>query len=551
MGIRSYLKNLRGEKRGGNPLDNPSVSLASPAIWAWINQGNPSASGELVNEVSALQVTTVYACVRTIAESIASLPLKLYERLPKGRQEAADAPLYDLLAYEPNPEMTAFSFVETLSGCLALTGNCFAQIVRNGAGQPSALYPLHPLKTTPVRLPDGSLAYKTSDGETLGSARVLSSDDVLHVPLFCFDGLKGLSPIQQARETIGLSRAAEKFGARFFGNGSRPSGVLSSESDMDEQQQESVRESWAAANAGVNQNRTAVLPGKWTYQQIGLSPEDSQFLATRQFQRTDIAALFRVPSHMVGDTSRLSNSNHEQQSLQFVTDTLRPYLCRFEQEIIRKLLPDTGRNSGRYFVQFDVRERLRGDFATTMQGFATGKQWGWYTTNMILEDLGENPVGPEGDVLWAPVNMTNAKNLVNPSAPPTPDQSERAILSQYAPAFISLFRDAVGRATARTQRSIDSLSAIFTPLLVSISAVFIDAARAQFSLTDTWNPATDKLIREHLKSIEKRAAGWTADKADEITGLELQKAVRALHINIYRDAGAAVALLPAEVSSNE
>jgi hypothetical protein len=371
----------------------------------------------------------------------------------------------------------------------------------------------------------------------------------------------GLSPIQQARQSIGLSRAAEKFGCRFFGNGSKPSGVLSSEGDLDEQQQTAVKESWAAANSGVNQNRTAVLPGKWHYEQIGLSPEDSQFLATRKFQREDICGLFRVPPSMVGDVTRLSNNNHEQQSLSFVTDTLRPYLCRFEQEIVRKLLPDTGRNSGRYFVQFDVRERLRGDFATTMTGFATGKQWGFMSTNMILEDLGENPIGPEGDLFWAPVNMTNAMNLLpgaNPPAPASPpvpepqapDQDERSTLAQYTPAFISLFRDAVGRTTARTQRNIDSISAIFTPTLGSLSRVFVDAARAQFRLPDTWIPATDKLIREHLKSIGKRAGDWTPAKVEEITGTELQKAVRALHINIFRDAGAAVALSQSTEVSN-
>jgi HK97 family phage portal protein len=557
MGLRSFFKFRNTESR--SILDNPAISLASPAIWQWINQGNPSASGELINEVSALQITTVYACVRVISESIASLPLKLYEKLPKGRQEAADQSLYNLLAFEPNPEMTAFTFFETLTGCLALTGNCYAQIVRNGAKQITALYPLHPLQTTPVRLPDGKLAYTTSDGEQPGNQRILGSDAVLHIPLFGWDGLKGLSPIHQAREGLGLARAAEKFGARFFGNGAKPSGLLWPDGEVDEQQAQGVKESWQASNGGVNQNNIAVIPGKWHYQQVGISPEDSQFLATRKFQREDICGMFRVPPSMVGDVTKLSNNNHEQQSLSFVTDTLRPYLCRFEQEIVRKLMPDTGRNSGKYFVQFDVSERLRGDFKTSMEGYAAGRQWGWFSANDVLTDLGENPIGEIGDIYMFPVNMGNAKNLLNPPPPPVvvpaeqpqqeqepssdaPTEAERSLLSRYMPAYLPLFRDAVGRTTARTKRDLDGITTVFSSLLDSLSGLFTDAARTQFKLTDAWKPDTDKLVREHLRGIEKRAADWTPEQSEQSTGIELNKAVRALHIKIFRDAGAAVAI---------
>jgi HK97 family phage portal protein len=553
MGIRSLYQNYKSYKawRDGNPLENPSVAWNSPAVWAWLNFGNPTESGELVNEVSALQTITVYACVRVLAESIASLPLKVYERLTKGRAEAITTPLYNLLACEPNPEMTAFTFFETLAGCLALTGNCYAEIVRNGSGQVLALYPLHPLGTEPFRMPDGkTLAYKTHDsnGSDTSKWRVIKSEDMLHVPLFCMDGLKGMSPIAQARQSIGLTRAAEKFGARFFGNGSRPGGVLATESKLDPKQIQEIRESWQAMQGGVNQGKTAFLPGAWTYHQIGLSPEDSQFLATRKFQREDIAALFRVPAHMVGDNTKLSNANAVQTNLSFVIDTLRPYLCKFEQEFHRKLLPDIGRNANRFFVQFDVRERLRGDFKTEAEGFALGRQWGFLTTNMILEQLGENPVGEEGDILWAPVNMTNAKNLLPGEQPPAPQQSEEPTeaeskaLAHYTTAFLMLARDAVGRAIKRDKRDLDTLSTIFTPLLAGLSEQFTDVAIQKFGLDDSWKPATDKLIREHLKGMEKRAADWTAEKADEVTGQELQKVVRALFIQIHKDAGAAVAV---------
>ena len=533
-----------------NPLENPAVSLSSPAAWEWLTGNVITDSGELVTDVSALQSIAVYSCVRVIAESVASLPLRLFEHLDAGRKPATDSLLYDILSIEPNPEMSAFTFFETLTGCLALTGNAYAQIVRNQAGQVAALYPLHPLKTEPLRI-DGNLVYRTTDGEGSGS-RILKASEVLHVPLFCFDGLKGLSPIQQARQAIGLSRAAEKFGARFFGNGSRPGGVLSTEASLDDKQLALARDSWLAAQGGANQGKTAVLPGTWKYEQVGLSPEESQFLETRKFQRTDIAALFRVPPHMIGDTTRLSNSNHEQESLQFVTDTLRPYLCRFEQEIHRKLLPDTGRKANRYFVQFDVRERLRGDFKSQSEGYALGRQWGFYSTNMILEDLGENPIGPVGDVLLYPLNMGNAKALLNPptatvdpakSEPaPTPTNADRSITERFTPAYIRLFRDAVGRVSTRNKRDYDSISAAFSPVLESIAAQFEDEARARFALLDTWKSTADKITRDHLKSIVTRSTEWTPEKADEVTGAELSRALRAIHLNIFRDAGAAVAL---------
>jgi hypothetical protein len=263
--------------------------------------------------------------------------------------------------------------------------------------------------------------------------------------------------------------------------------------------------------------------------------------------------MFRVPPSMVGDVTKLSNNNAIQQNLSFVVDTLRPYLCRFEQEIIRKLLPDTGRNSGKYYVQFDVRERLRGDFKTEAEGFSLGKQWGFLTTNMILEELGENPIGPEGDILWAPVNMTNAKNLLPgtdlpaavPPKPIEPDEgldSERNLMGRYSVAYIQLFRDGIGRLCNRDKRDEAAITAILQPCLESLSAHIIDSIKANSNELDAWQPPADKLIRDHIKGIEKRTADWTADKADEATGVELQKAVRALYVDLSRDAAGFVAL---------
>lgn len=537
-----------GLEMRSNPIDNPGVPLNSPAIWQWLSGGETTASGESVNESNALSVPTVYACVRVIAESVASLPLKLYELSANGKQEATDAPLYSLLSVAPNPEMTAFSFFETFAGCLALTGNAYAQIERNPAGQPIALWPLHPLKTKAVRV-GNALAYETTDGMPNGQTRRITAADMLHVPLFSFDGISGISPVGLARQSFGLAKAAEKFGAKFFGNGSRPSGVLSTKATLDPKTRQEVREAWESSQGGINQGKTAFLYGDWTYNQIGLSPEEAQFLQTRQHQRSEIAAWFRVPPHKVGDTSRLSNSNHEQEELQFVTDTLRPYLCRIENEIVRKLLPKLGRKAVAYVVEFDVSERLRGDFQTTMDGFQKGRLSGWLSGNDVRRELGMNPAGPELDVFFAPVNVVNAKALLNPekppepqAEPPVPNAAERSALGNMTTAYLRLFRDAVGRTVQRNKRDLDAISTCFRPVLTSITEELERQQAAKWALPDGWNESQERILKDVFKSLEKRSAEWTAEQADELTGQELTRTVRALLIAIGREAGAASAL---------
>ena len=527
---------LKTEKR-----DGINVGGLFSAAWAALTNTQPTSSGELINEAIALQHVSVYASVRCIAESVGSLTPRLYKRLPKGREEAIEDPLWSMLTIAPNDEMSAPVVWESIAGCMALTGNSYIEIQRSNSGEVLGLYPLNPMHTDPVRLPNKRLAFKTTVGLEAGTSRIIAAADMLHFPLFSYDGLKGLSPIQMARQTIGLARASEKFGSKFFGNGSRPGGILTPVATLDEADILNFRKFWEDANGGDNQGRVGVLPQDWKYQQLGLSPEDSQFLETRQLTRTDIAALFRLPPSMIGDTTRLSNNNHEQQSLSFVTDTLRPYLVRIEKEIQRKLLPKG------YFVEFDVSERLRGDFASTMSGFAVGKQWGFYSTNQVLEKLGENPIGPEGDVYWAPVNMTNAANLIKLNAGPlplpedTPTPAQRSLFESTIPTFSGLFNDAVGRITSRSKRDSESIAPILTPILQSISSIVVTEARSEFDLPDTWEPPAS-VIRDYLKSASTRAADWTPETRDQAAGAELAKAMRSLHIGIYREAGSAVAL---------
>ena len=493
-----------------------------------------------------MQHITVYRCISLLGQSVGSLTLRTFKRLDKGRQEAIDDPIWRLLALVPNDEMSAKDLWTSVVGCLALCGNSYTEILRDKSKAPAQLYPLHSLKTEPVRLPNGKLAYKTLDYAT-GGERIVNSADVLHFRLFSWDGLKGLSPIQQARQDIGLARAATKFGARHFGNGSKPPGILTPVATVSEQDLVNFRRAWELANAGDNQGRTAVLPSDWKFTSIGVTPEDSQYLQTRQMSRADIASLFGIPPHMVGDTTRLSNNNHENESLSFVQDTLQPYLKTIEQEIAIKLLGADPRR----FVEFDVSERLRGDFQSTMQGFAVGKQWGFYNSNTVLEKLGENPIGAEGDIYWAPVNMTNAANLikVNTDEPPTDDTESgtepttpalRDMFQHYVRSFTALFSDGVGRIATRKSPDVEALTQVFSPLLTSVQEIVEADARSQFRLADDWH-ATDKAQRDYLKSAATRSVEWTADKKLEVTAAELGKAIRSIYFTVYREAGASIA----------
>lgn len=295
-----------------------------------------STSGKRVNERSAMQMTAVYSCVRILSEAVAGLPLHLYKYTDNGgKEKAVDHPLYFLLHDEPNPEMTSFVFRETLMTHLLLWGNAYAQIIRNGKGEILALYPLMPDRMTVDRDDKGRLYYEylvsNEDAPTMkGSTVRLHPSDVLHIPGLGFDGLVGYSPIAMAKNAIGMAIACEEYGAKFFANGAQPSGVLEHPGTIKDPSR--VRESWTQTFGGSqNANKVAVLEEGMKYTPISISPEQAQFLETRKFQINEIARIFRVPPHMVGDLEKSSFSNIEQQSLEFVKYTLDPWVSRWEQ----------------------------------------------------------------------------------------------------------------------------------------------------------------------------------------------------------------------------
>ena len=369
-----------------------------------------SSSGKVVTERSAMQMTAVYACVRILSEAIAGLPLHMYRyKEDGGKEKALDHPLYLLLHDEPNSEMSSFVFRETLMTHLLLWGNAYAQIIRNGKGEVVALYPLMPNKMTVSRDENGQLyyTYQKSQEELPkdnNSTVILHPSDVLHIPGLGFDGLVGYSPIAMAKNAIGLAIATEEYGSKFFANGAAPSGVLEHPGTIKDPQR--VRESWMSQFGGsANSNKIAVLEEGLKYTPISISPEQAQFLETRKFQINEIARIFRVPPHMVGDLEKSSFSNIEQQSLEFVKYTLDPWVVRWEQSIQRTLLSSEEKKT--YFVKFNVEGLLRGDYQSRMSGYATARQNGWMSANDIreLENLDRIPAEDGGDLYLVNGNM--------------------------------------------------------------------------------------------------------------------------------------------------
>ena len=380
----------------GQARDKP-VDKAADAGYSFLF--GRTTSGKPVNERTAMQTTAVYACVRILAEAVASLPLHVYEYQDDGGKKLVhDHPLYYLLHDEPNPELTSFVFRETLMSHLLIWGNAYAQIIRDGAGRVLGLYPLLPDKMEVQRDDKGNIYYvysRNSDEnptfKEYGNIK-LKAEDVLHIPGLGFDGLIGYSPIAMAKNAVGMTLACEEYGASFFANGANPGGVLEHPGVLKDPSK--VRESWNSVYRGVNNaHKIAVLEEGMKYQQIGIPPEEAQFLETRKFQINEIARLYRIPPHMVGDLDKSSFSNIEQQSLEFVKYTLDPWVIRWEQSLQRSLLLPG--EKGKYFIKLNVDGLLRWDYQSRMNGYAVGRQNGWFSANDIREMENMNPIPDE------------------------------------------------------------------------------------------------------------------------------------------------------------
>ena len=391
----------------------PKNSLPGDGYRPYIGR---TTSGNSVTQRSRMQLTAVYCCVRVLAEGVASLPLVTYQEKKDGTKvRAVDHPLYYLLHDEPNPEMTSFSFRETLMTHLLLYGNAFAQIIRNGKGEVVALYPLMPDRMKVDRDEHGHIYYEymkqQDEAATMKTGTViLSPEDVLHIPGLGFDGLVGYSPIAMAKNAIGMASACEEYGASFFANGASPGAVLEHPGVLKDP--EKVRTAWQEAYGGPHKaNRVAVLEEGMKFTPISINPQEAQFLETRKFQIEEIARIFRVPLHLIGDLDHATFSNIEEQSLEYVQYTLQPWLIRWEQAIQRSLF--TPEEKKTMFCRFNVDGLLRGNYQSRMQGYSIGIANGFMSVNDVraLEQMDLIPDEEGGNTYMVNGTMTPLRNI--------------------------------------------------------------------------------------------------------------------------------------------
>lgn len=368
-------------------------------------------SGVLVTQETALTFSAVFAAVKVLAESVSTLPFHLYRRTENGKDLARDHALYTLLHDLPNPEMTSCEFREIQMAALALWGNAYAEIERNAVGEVLALWPIHPSRVEVLRpSPDAPLEYQVT--LPVGAGRiVLPKSRMFHIRALALDGVVGISPIRLHRETIALGLAATEFGSRLFRQGMMAGGVLQHPGTLSNQAYDRLEKSIEQQRSGLPQaHRLLLLEEGMKYEKLTIPPDDAQWLGTRLFQVNEVARIFNIQPHKLKDLSHATFSNIEEQSIEFVTDTLMPWLVRWEQAIARDLLEPDERSD--FFARFRVEGLLRGKTLERYQAYAIGRQWGWESVNSILDLEDRNPIGPEGDIYLSPLNMVSAEQAL-------------------------------------------------------------------------------------------------------------------------------------------
>lgn len=382
----------------------------------WWLDHDSSAAGIRVGPETALKISTVYACIGLLSETIASLPLVIYRYMEneQGRQRARNHPLYEVLHDQPNETQTAFDFVQMMQAHALLRGSGYAKITAGPRGFSDQLVPLHPDNVRKEKLTNGRIRYQVTEDHA--TTKPYNQEDIFEVGGLSLDGWNTVSVIAYARDSLGLNLAAERYGSRFFRNDSRPGGVLTTDSKLNGDVAKRIKGEWEAMHSGGNQQRVAVLENGLKWQQIGINPEEAQFLGTREFQAEDVCRWFRVPPHMVGLTSKATSwgSGIEQLAMGFLAYTLRPWLTRWTQAIKRDLIlaPRT------YFADFIVEHLMLTDITNRYNAYAVGRQWGWLSVNEIRQRENMNPVSG-GDAYLQPLNMAPAGG--SPAAAPRGD----------------------------------------------------------------------------------------------------------------------------------
>lgn len=373
----------------------------SHALAELLRLGMETDSGAVVTVDSALRQAWVYMCVRVLAETVAQVPLLLYQRTEGGKERATAHPIYRLLHDRPNPWQTSFEWREMMQAHVALAGNGYSlkTVVR---GELRELLPIPPWRMEVTRQPDWSLKYVLLLPD--GTKKDVPADLVFHVPGLAWDGLGGLSPIAYQREAVGMAMQTTKFAARMFRNRAEIAGVLEHPQVMSQQAYDRLKSSFEEKYAGVdNAHKTILLEEGARYRATGMSARDAQFIEARQMTRTEIAGIFRIPPHMIGALERATFSNIEQMALEFVMYTMQPWFTRWEQRISMQLLSPKDQET--YFAEHLIDGLLRGDYKTRMDGYRTGIDGGWMTPNQVREKENMNRGPAELDQYRRPLNM--------------------------------------------------------------------------------------------------------------------------------------------------
>lgn len=382
-------------------LANSTLKQPSDTLVEALSGGEATAAGKAVTPDTALRVASVYACVRVLSETLSALPLNLYRRVENGRSIASEHPLHNVLHSMPNAEMTAMDFRTQLLASILLQGNSLNEVYRTRGGAIGEIIPLPVDKMLIDRSKKtGKLIFELHDGEV----RRIHPDKIWRVAGLGTNGLIGLSPIGLMRESIGIALATEEHAARMFSNGAKPGGILEHPGKLSEDAGKSLVDSWNKAYQGPkNVNKVALLQEGMKWHQIGMTAEDAQFIESRKYQRTEIAAIFGVPPHMIADLEKATFSNIEHQSIQFVVYSLLPWMKRIEQSIYRDLLLPSER--AEYYAEHNAEGLLRGDSQARSEFLKNLFNIGSVSINDVLRMENMNTIGEAGDKHWLQMQM--------------------------------------------------------------------------------------------------------------------------------------------------
>ncbi len=497
-------------RRSFGPLDD---------FW-YYPASTPAISGVNVSESTALQYSAVWACVRVISETIASLPLFVYQRLPGGgKDKSSNHALYRLLHLKPNPEMTAFQYREVAMAHVLLWGNHYGQITRSLAGPINAIWPLDPFRVTPKRNQLGKLEYHYQP--QIGEKRIFRADEILHIPGLGFNGIIGYSVISKARDSIGLGMGLEEFQNRFLVNDGSPGGVLEHPGKLGDVAHKNLKTSWTETHGGLaNRGKPAILEEGMKWHEVGMPLKDAQFIESRKFQVIEICRWFNIAPYKIQDFERSTFSNVEQASIDYVIHTIRPWLVRVEQAYQVKLFSEMEQET--FFAEHLIDGLLRGDIQSRYGAYAVGRNWGWLNADEIRERENMNPLPDgKGKIYLQPLNMSEAGAIPQQVIPPQPADTFRRLLSDALTRAIKREMKGIREASKRKTMSVAWIEGFYLEFCDFLARTLFPVVQSYFE-TSQLNGQSEILTNIFLKRFcdnytqeAKRELATAFRKSDE------------------------------------